>query len=92
MRSSPARLTHGDLSAYNLLVHDGRLVMIDLPQVVDVVGNPQGPAFLARDVARVAEWFTARGLAPGIGDPLLAGVCAELGIPAVTVDPATSHP
>jgi RIO kinase 1 len=90
-------LTHGDLSAYNLLVHrqggaQSRLVMIDLPQVVDVVGNPQGPAFLARDVARVAEWFTARGLAPGIGDTLLAAVCAELGIPAVTVDPATSHP
>ena len=47
-------LTHGDLSAYNLLVHRtgaSRLVVIDLPQVVDVVGNPQGPAFLARDVA-----------------------------------------
>ena len=49
-------LTHGDLSAFNLLVDspDGvssRLVVIDLPQVVDVVGNPQGPAFLARDVS-----------------------------------------
>jgi RIO kinase 1 len=85
-------LTHGDLSAYNLLVHDGRLVLIDLPQVVDVVGNPQGPAFLARDVARVTEWFTARGLTPGIGDALLAVVCAELGIPAVTADRASSHP
>ena len=57
-------LTHGDLSAYNLLVHDGRLVLIDLPQVVDVVGNPQGPQFLARDVQRVAGWFTARGISP----------------------------
>jgi hypothetical protein len=27
-------------SAYNLLVHDGRLVMIDLPQVVDVIADP----------------------------------------------------
>src|SRR5690606_10975306 len=39
--------THGDLSAYNLLVDtdtDGRerLVLIDLPQVVDVVVNPRG--------------------------------------------------
>ncbi len=60
-------LAHGDLSAYNLLVHrpDGasnRLVLIDLPQVVDVVGNPRGPAFLVRDVARVTGWFAARGL------------------------------
>ena len=44
-----------------------RLVVIDLPQVVDVVGNPQGPAFLARDVARVGDWFAARGL-PAVAD------------------------
>ncbi|WP_422785680.1 serine protein kinase RIO [Pseudonocardia spirodelae] len=56
---------HGDLSAYNVLVHHGRAVLIDLPQVVDVVGNPQGPAFLERDVTRIGEWFTARGLDPG---------------------------
>lgn len=56
---------HGDLSAYNVLVHDGAPVLIDLPQVVDVVGNPQGPAFLDRDVRRIGEWFTARGLSPG---------------------------
>jgi RIO kinase 1 len=52
---------HGDLSAYNLLVHDGRLVLIDLPQVIDVVANPQGPAFLDRDVRTVATWFAGRG-------------------------------
>ena len=71
-------LTHGDLSAYNLLVHDGRLVLIDLPQVVDVVGNPQGPEFLARDVRRIAEWFAARGLPPEVGDA--AALLAELRI------------
>jgi len=56
-------LAHGDMSAYNLLVHRGRLVMIDLPQVVDVIANPGGSAFLDRDAANVASWFTARGLA-----------------------------
>jgi RIO kinase 1 len=60
-------LTHGDLSAYNVLVHGGRLVLIDLPQVVDVVGNPQGPEFLARDAQRIGEWFAARGLPPEVG-------------------------
>jgi RIO kinase 1 len=56
-------LAHGDLSAYNLLVQDGRLVMIDLPQVVDVIAHPRGMQFLDRDAANVARWFTARGLA-----------------------------
>ena len=54
--------THGDLSAYNVLVPDDRLVLIDLPQVVDLVGNPHGAEVLVRDVRRIAEWFVARGL------------------------------
>jgi len=61
-------LAHGDLSAFNLLVHRDRLVLIDLPQVVDVVANPQGPEFLARDVATVTGWFAARGLPPEVAD------------------------
>ena len=68
-----------------------RLVVIDLPQVVDVVGNPQGPAFLARDVSRVAEWFAARGLPRGIGDALLDVLCAELRIPVVAALRDTSR-
>jgi len=72
-------LAHGDLSAFNLLVHDGRLVVIDLPQVVDVMGNPNGPHYLARDVRRVGEWFTARGLACE-PDALLEELLAEVGI------------
>jgi RIO kinase 1 len=54
---------HGDLSAYNLLVHRDRLVMIDLPQIVDVIANPRGAEFLMRDAANVGRWFAARGLA-----------------------------
>lgn len=84
-------LTHGDLSAYNVLVHEGRLVLIDLPQVVDVIGNPQGPQFLARDVRRIGEWFTARGLPPEVGRPdtLLEELRAEAGMPRGT---GTSQP
>jgi RIO kinase 1 len=55
-------LAHGDLSAFNLLATEDRIVMIDVPQVVDVVGNPQGIDFLARDCRNVCSWFTARGL------------------------------
>src|SRR6185312_4582705 len=45
------------------LVHDGRLVMIDLPQVVDVIANPRGAWYLNRDAENIGRWFTARGLA-----------------------------
>jgi RIO kinase 1 len=55
-------LAHGDLSEFNLLLRRGRLVLIDLPQVVDVIAHPRGPQFLDRDAANVARWFTARGL------------------------------
>jgi len=55
-------LAHGDLSAYNVLVHAGRLILIDLPQVVDLIANPHGPGFLYRDVGNLAAWFGARGV------------------------------
>ena len=55
-------LAHGDLSAYNVLVHHGRAVLIDLPQVIDVIAHPRGAEFLDRDAANIARWFNARGL------------------------------
>jgi len=64
-----AGITHGDLSAYNLMVHDGRLVVIDLPQVVDLVANPRGVEFLDRDVRNISGWFASRGLPSEIADP-----------------------
>ncbi|MFI7114387.1 serine protein kinase RIO [Nonomuraea sp. NPDC050227] len=56
-------LAHGDLSPYNLLVHQGRLVIIDLPQIVDVIAHPAGPSYLERDARNVATWFAAKGVA-----------------------------
>jgi RIO kinase 1 len=74
--TASAGLAHGDLSAYNLLVHDGQLVLIDLPQIVDVVANPNGEYFLQRDVRNVAEWFHRRGLPESITD--VDGLIADL--------------
>jgi RIO kinase 1 len=53
---------HGDLSAYNILAAGDRLVIIDLPQLIDIVGNPQGSDLLLRDCHNVCTWFRARGL------------------------------
>ncbi len=55
-------VAHGDLSPYNLLAAGDRLVLIDLPQVVDLVANPAGLDFLMRDCRTVTGWFATRGL------------------------------
>jgi RIO kinase 1 len=55
-----AGFVHGDLSPYNLLVHDGRIVVIDLPQIVDAISNPNGIGLLHRDCVNIADWFTRR--------------------------------
>lgn len=74
--------THGDLSAYNILVHHGELVLIDLPQVVDIVGNPRGREYARRDIANITRWFTSRGLDPETADAeeLLGRVCRAAGL------------
>jgi RIO kinase 1 len=58
-----AGVVHGDLSAYNILAAGERLVIIDLPQIVDLVGNQNGMDFLLRDCTNICGWFKARGLA-----------------------------
>lgn len=62
-----AGYAHGDLSPYNILVQraDGRarIVLIDLPQIVDLVANPHGLEFLHRDCVNLCTWFARRGLA-----------------------------
>ena len=73
-------LAHGDLSPYNLLVHHGRLVLIDLPQVVDVIAHPTGRDYLARDARNVATWFAARGLAAADPDAIALRAAEQAGL------------
>ena len=68
---------HGDLSAYNLLVHTGRVVVIDLPQLVDLAANPSGIDYLHRDVVNVCTWFGRRGV-DADAEALFAELVAQL--------------
>lgn len=70
-------VAHGDLSPYNVLADGDDIVVIDLPQVVDVVGNPGGMDFLHRDCVNICRWFAGRGLDVD-GDALFAEVVAEV--------------
>jgi RIO kinase 1 len=56
-------LVHGDLSAYNVLYWQGRVTIIDFPQVVDARKNGNAFALLERDVQRVCDYFAAYDLA-----------------------------
>lgn len=73
-----AGYAHGDLSPYNILVHHERLILIDLPQAVDLVGNPQGFDFLRRDCENVCTWFAAQGVAHADGYDLYRRVLARV--------------
>jgi RIO kinase 1 len=53
---------HGDLSAYNVLVWEGRVTIIDLPQAVDPRKNRHAPALLERDVRRICDHFARFGV------------------------------
>lgn len=51
-----AHLVHADLSEYNILVHRGRPVIIDLSQAV-VREHPYAEKFLRRDVTNLVRFF-----------------------------------
>lgn len=80
-RMTELGFAHGDLSPYNTVVHDGRLVVLDLPQVVDLYANPLGFDFLTRDVENLGSWFTARGIARDEVEDLQAELKALAAMP-----------
>ena len=67
-----AGLIHGDLSEYNMIIHDGELVIIDLGQAV-TVHHPNADDLLERDCENVAAFFSRQGIDVS-GDDLRAFV------------------
>ena len=55
-------LVHGDLSAYNVLYHQGRLRIIDLPQVVQLDDAVDVWTLFARDLENISAYFSRQGL------------------------------
>ena len=53
---------HGDLSAYNIPLWQGKITLIDFPQLVDVRNNPSGRMIFDRDVDRVCQYFERFGV------------------------------
>jgi RIO kinase 1 len=57
-----AGLVHADLSPYNVIWWRGRAWIIDFPQAVDLVLNPNGLDLLHHDVTTVCAWFARHGV------------------------------
>lgn len=55
-------LIHGDLSAYNILYHQGQPRLIDLPQVLDIDGPGDSWTLFHRDISNIAGYFARQGL------------------------------
>jgi RIO kinase 1 len=55
-------LVHGDLSAYNVLYWQGKITLIDFPQVTLTESNSNAWRILRRDVRRVCEYFALQGV------------------------------
>lgn len=53
---------HGDYSTFNILWHNGRAVVIDFPQVMELKHNPNARAFLDRDVHSLCQSFRKQGV------------------------------
>ncbi len=70
-----AGLVHGDLSEYNIVVHDGELVVIDLGQAVTVL-HRNADEFLERDCRNIANFFNRQG-ADVSADELYSFVTAD---------------
>jgi RIO kinase 1 len=55
-------VVHADLSPYNVLVWEGEVVVIDLPQAVDPRKNRHAQALLERDVGKICAHFERLGV------------------------------
>jgi RIO kinase 1 len=53
---------HGDLSAYNILYWQGKITLIDFPQVTNVLTNQNAAFILKRDIVRVCDYFSRLGV------------------------------
>jgi len=56
-----SELVHADLSEYNLLHWDGRVVVIDVGQAVPL-DHPRAGDWFKRDVSNIARFFHRRGV------------------------------
>ena len=56
-----AKLVHGDISEYNIMIPNGYPVIIDFGQAVQLE-HPEAEVFLERDVQNINHYFESLGV------------------------------
>jgi RIO kinase 1 len=56
-----AKLVHGDLSEYNIMIHEDNPILIDFSQSV-LIEHPMAMDFLNRDIKNLRRYFQKQGL------------------------------
>ncbi len=59
---------HGDFSAYNILWHEGKAIVIDFPQVISINSNTSAKEILLRDVNSLCKSFKKHKIITDAGD------------------------
>jgi RIO kinase 1 len=63
-------VVHGDLSCYNILIHQDQAVLIDFPQAVNPRFNSQACAMLERDIRNILSFFELEPDPPSVARAL----------------------
>ncbi|RLI50913.1 serine protein kinase RIO [Candidatus Bathyarchaeota archaeon] len=71
-----ARLVHGDLSEYNIMIWKNKVVIFDLSQAVRLE-HPMAEHFLKRDLSNIIKYFTNTGIQIPEPDELYRQVVGE---------------
>ena len=66
LRLTEMGLVHGDFSTYNLLWHERRVCLIDVPQTVEAAASPEAYELLRRDLTSLATSFRRLGVFPDL--------------------------
>ena len=68
-----AKLVHGDLSEYNVMVWDGKPVIFDLSQTVPLK-HPNAELLLKRDLKNLHRFFTKQGVSVPSAEEMFRGI------------------
>jgi RIO kinase 1 len=80
-----AMLVHADLSEYNIMKHDGKIMVFDFGSAVSIQ-HPRAQEFLMRDISNLNRFFNKRGVRTFEDEKLLSRLNKGLNLPQTEIE------